>query len=778
MALVNGSDYDHIDLHSVDGGDVTRHMLKDAQARQDVSDLKSAFENLSIEDFTRTMARLTGTEKQGYMYDYRGYDVQINGWTYLSAPCQPNTTYLISGTASTSARLYTVLNADGDVIDYAESGATVRQENVQYTTPADAATLIVNANNNQGTPSVYNPGQVSYNWTDPTNSPATLAANKLDKNQGSENAGKFLIVGSNGAVALAAGDFATNAALQSLISRFDQMAIQGYERGNTPVEGTIKNNYMYDRRGYETPLNRWSYLSVSCQPNTTYLISGTASTNARLYTVLNADGEVIDLAESDTTVRKENVSYTTPADAVTLIVNAANSQGAPTVTKPGDNFVLINQPGSPIGTETSEGVYTISGSEFSTQVDLHGTPNNTVNLLEIDRAGSVFKSANDDSCPVNFLEAAYVGANHGFYYGFNLTIASHGLTASNIGTVYNDAAGGYNWLLLSIVDSNTVLVCALTSNRWYGMANPAASAYPASVDFGTGALTVSACTKTQICPSVKDVVISVAENSAERFAIAERYSIIDIATGLAYIQSHVGSNDNTSFCDHADALINVQNKYTFDLRGNCVISCNLVADKAARLNFFGGTQSKAFSSNDQFCVLGTDYGVLTALSGSAIYFTRTTWNAENTPPVCYVQANGAKTAYTSLFVTVILANSRNEDIANNAGFYHTTHKMYPFAVEPAAEIPAGTGYGLTALRLPIYAGTDQQAFAYCQAGGKWYAFMAMRSAGAYHFAVPDEISGLTATVIASSNCTLAADVAVGTFDVFATNEAYMLISLD
>jgi len=45
MALVNGSDYDHIDLHSVAGGDVTRHMLKDAQARQDVTGLKSAIKN-------------------------------------------------------------------------------------------------------------------------------------------------------------------------------------------------------------------------------------------------------------------------------------------------------------------------------------------------------------------------------------------------------------------------------------------------------------------------------------------------------------------------------------------------------------------------------------------------------------------------------------------------------------------------------------------------------------------------------------------------------------
>ena len=44
MALVNGNDYDHIDLQAAAGGDVTRHMLKDAKAREDVSALKSAIE--------------------------------------------------------------------------------------------------------------------------------------------------------------------------------------------------------------------------------------------------------------------------------------------------------------------------------------------------------------------------------------------------------------------------------------------------------------------------------------------------------------------------------------------------------------------------------------------------------------------------------------------------------------------------------------------------------------------------------------------------------------
>ena len=52
MALVNGNDYDHIDLQAAAGGDVTRHMLKDAKAREDVSALKSAL----IQDYANVIS--------------------------------------------------------------------------------------------------------------------------------------------------------------------------------------------------------------------------------------------------------------------------------------------------------------------------------------------------------------------------------------------------------------------------------------------------------------------------------------------------------------------------------------------------------------------------------------------------------------------------------------------------------------------------------------------------------------------------------------------------
>lgn len=45
MALINGSDYDHVDMqNNVLGGDITRHMLKDAAARQNVSDLQGVLD--------------------------------------------------------------------------------------------------------------------------------------------------------------------------------------------------------------------------------------------------------------------------------------------------------------------------------------------------------------------------------------------------------------------------------------------------------------------------------------------------------------------------------------------------------------------------------------------------------------------------------------------------------------------------------------------------------------------------------------------------------------
>lgn len=48
MAIVNGTEYEFIDLQQASGGNTTRHMLRDAQARGDISSLKSAIDDIAV----------------------------------------------------------------------------------------------------------------------------------------------------------------------------------------------------------------------------------------------------------------------------------------------------------------------------------------------------------------------------------------------------------------------------------------------------------------------------------------------------------------------------------------------------------------------------------------------------------------------------------------------------------------------------------------------------------------------------------------------------------
>lgn len=573
---------------------------------------------------------------------------------------------------------------------------------------------------------------------------------------------------------------ALKSALQATTGCVDGIEIERYTKTHDEISGTIKNGYMYDRRGYESQLNKWAYLTVSVLPNHAYLVSGTASSNARLYTILDANDNVIDLADSDSTVRKENVKCITPGNAATLIVNANTNQGDPSVKDATNKYTYDGEPSSPIAVETSPNIYTIDGGEYETVVQLYGTPNGTVKMDTLNRSGSTFKALTDDVTPVNFDAANYVGANHGYEFGVKMTISGHGLTTANIGSVYSDTSTGYEWVLLYIVDTNNVMTCALNANRWYGMANVPMASMPSTVNFGTGILTVSSTEKTAIFPSVKNIDISVAENNAEHFVISETYDIIDPSVGLAWIQNNVGSCGNTSFALHSDSLVTVRNLYNFDASGNCVISQNLITVKSAELDFYGGVQSMRFSTSDKFAVLGTTYNKLTsAPSSGGIYFDRDdTWNDTSVPPICYIQSDGDVSGYTKLFISIIMMNGRNALLKTNAGFYQSTHKMYPYVIEIDNTVAARIGYGMTSVRVPVYAGSDAYCFRTFKANGRDYGFFAKRASGLVHITMPEELRGKIVSVLASGNCRILADTVVNVFDIYSTDEAYMLMEFD
>ena len=87
MALVNGTNFDHIDLQAVPGGDTTRHMLQDAQARNDITDVRSAllekaqidgyYEGMTVGNAEQLIATVGVQDKVPYNFRTSGGSIEI-----------------------------------------------------------------------------------------------------------------------------------------------------------------------------------------------------------------------------------------------------------------------------------------------------------------------------------------------------------------------------------------------------------------------------------------------------------------------------------------------------------------------------------------------------------------------------------------------------------------------------------------------------------------------------------------------------------------------------
>ena len=105
MALIYGSDYDHVDLqNNLLGGDYTRHMLKDAQARQSVSALISAMADnglaMPITDGWVDKYRVQNPGAGNQIADPVG---PIEGWRYIKIPCTAGQKFIVNAHTSISS---------------------------------------------------------------------------------------------------------------------------------------------------------------------------------------------------------------------------------------------------------------------------------------------------------------------------------------------------------------------------------------------------------------------------------------------------------------------------------------------------------------------------------------------------------------------------------------------------------------------------------------------------------------------------------------------------
>lgn len=70
MALVNGTNYDHVDLQSVAGGDITRHMYQDTAGRAMLAPTEASS--------TASAAHIPGTDSEFFIYDGKLYQATVS----------------------------------------------------------------------------------------------------------------------------------------------------------------------------------------------------------------------------------------------------------------------------------------------------------------------------------------------------------------------------------------------------------------------------------------------------------------------------------------------------------------------------------------------------------------------------------------------------------------------------------------------------------------------------------------------------------------------------
>jgi hypothetical protein len=428
------------------------------------------------------------------------------------------------------------------------------------------------------------------------------------------------------------------------------------------------------------------------------------------------------------------------------------------------------------GKKIAENTWSIGSGRMKIQADLFGSGNGTFTYDSLKCDGSTFKDVTDDITPMKIAEVGYIGANHGYYYVYQATLANHGLTVADIGK--SCVINGETWVLLQVPSTSVFVVACKDDTKWYGVKT--VDQPPTTFDFGTSIEVTSISGVKQFYPSVKNIHVSVIENTSEAFAVSESYDVINMKTGIARIIENIGSNDNNSVANRADSIMTVRNVYTFAPNCACVLTQNLkMNNPSVILDFYGGTQSMPFGDNDYYAVpLTSSAGFST--SGERNDFSRSEWDDSTIPPIIYIQINKEPASASKMMIQGIIMEDRNSYISSDAGFIYTSRKMYPYAIQPNASSLADYTYNFTSFRIPIISFDidDTVKFAgYCKVGKDYYFFCCHNSAISKTIAVPSEMVGKKVETIISRNASCINSIVSYGIDVKTTGEGYLLLKL-
>ena len=543
------------------------------------------------------------------------------------------------------------------------------------------------------------------------------------------------------------------------------ITIEGFSPYSSILEGTLYANSLWNNGNMST-VSGWTVLEADIVPNTKYLISATGNP---AFSIVDGDGNLMYAYTPGSWVQITDYEYVAPPNASKIYIN--RSSNAIPVAKFTNRLKFVKS--GQIATKKGGGVYEIGTGKFANEIALNGSNNGLFNFSKILYNTLAFKSTTDDISPVEFGGCGYVGANHGFNYGYDLTISSHGLTEADIGKTYND--GTNTWVLIKIKSTSVIEVVCYDSTKWYRVKD---TTPPDTVNFGSS-LTVTASERVQIYPSVKNGSVEVAKDSDGVFTVVETYDIIDIGVGIEALLQNVGSNTNDSLVTLSDSVASIRNTYEFVDSGAVTVYQNfkMLKDNVG-LNAYGGIQSMAFSTSDYFIVPETSFS-FRAVNGNTSSFARSTWDDETKPPKMYVQFSDL-TGTRAMFVGYAEVEDRNDNINDSAGWINgSSAKMYPNLTAPGSAVGKGKTYNSVSFRVPCSLqdfGVDY--LSYFKVYNDYYVLISQRGATSQTIKLPKllwnkKVKGTALAV----NCTCKTVNIIDSIDFEATDKCFMLLKI-
>lgn len=653
------------------GADGITDTTAGASVRRQFSDLKSDLNDIDVELYAK--------DNVANWVDVKGDATKVTGkfihasyaepttsasWNYYELSVSVGDQYLVRTYTNGWARCAVLVDSGGNVLaTYPDENVTNKVQTHIITIPSSCTKLYVNE----------------------STTTQLLDFSTIEKNESKYSYGVTDLFGSK------VLSFVKSAVSVSGYESEDTVSYENIKSNGTKVEGYFFNAY----DATPTASELWSYYWFNVKEGTKVKVTGYSAGWARTIMFTDVQYNVLGVYPNPASTGIQSFEVTVPENAVKMFVNENSAQATSEVYRGIIEQVDFTSGGvAHIAHNVTGNKYDIGTDDYVYTVDIKDPYNGLFAFDALKKSGATFKEVSDDVTPLNIQSVRYVGAGHGYFFGYNLTISAHGYTSADIGKTYND--GTNTWVIIKIVNANTIQVVCYDSTAWYRMKT---ATTPDSVDFGSGTKTVTNSSQVQIYPSVINVDTRILENT-DICRIVETYDIMNVGTGIDALLNNVGNNDNDSLANLSDSAITVRNLYEFINNGAVTIYQNLkVLNDNIPLDFYGAVQSGAFGNSDYYGVAETNlmYQDVSATQ----YFERSNWKDSSKPPILYMQTDGS--AGSKAFFTGFIIDNRNADIYNggSAGFiYGNTRKMYPYFINPHSTEDDGKTYNCVSFRIP------------------------------------------------------------------------------